>query len=115
MTLTLRRTKDILADLGALSSRNASGRPVLVGFAAETGDAVAKGREKRTRKRVDLIVVNDVTEPGAGFDVETNAVTIVSGGPDEVVPLQSKDGVAEAILRRVEGLLQQQAPAADRG
>ena len=115
MTLTLRRTRDILADLGGLSSRTASGRPVLVGFAAETGDAVAKGRDKRTRKRVDLIVANDVAEPGAGFDVDTNAVTIISDGPDEVVPLQSKDGVAEAILRRIEALLHPHAPATDRG
>ena len=115
LTLTLRRTRDILADLGALPSRGSSGTPILVGFAAETGRAAEKAREKRTRKRVDLIVANDVGEPGAGFDVDTNAVTIISDGPDEVVALQSKDGVADAILRRVEQLVRERVATAIRG
>jgi phosphopantothenoylcysteine decarboxylase/phosphopantothenate--cysteine ligase len=104
MTLSLRRTRDILAELGTLPSRE-HGTPVLVGFAAETGDAVNKAREKRTRKRVDLIVANDVTEPGAGFDVDSNAVTIVGADGEQVVPLQSKSAVAAVILDRVEALL----------
>lgn len=114
LTLTLRRTRDILADLGSLPSRRTSGAPILVGFAAETGDAATKAREKRTRKQVDLIVANDITEPGAGFDVDTNAVTILSEGPDEVVPLQSKDAVADVILRRVEALLRGRTTATAR-
>jgi phosphopantothenoylcysteine decarboxylase/phosphopantothenate--cysteine ligase len=105
LTLTLQRTRDILADLAALPSRLASGTPVLVGFAAETGDAVAKAREKRTRKRVDLIVANDVSKAGAGFEVETNAVTIISADGERVVPMQSKDRVAAVILDDVEQLL----------
>ncbi len=105
MTLTLERTRDILADLGRLASRASAGTPPLVGFAAETGDAVAKAREKRSRKNVDLVVANDVTRPGAGFDAETNAVTIVSDSGAEEVPLQSKTGVAGVILDRVEQLL----------
>ncbi len=105
MTLTLERTRDILADLGRLASRASAGTPLLVGFAAETSDAVAKAREKRSRKDVDLVVANDVTRPGAGFDAETNAVTIVSDSGAEEVPLQSKTGVAGVILDRVEQLL----------
>jgi phosphopantothenoylcysteine decarboxylase/phosphopantothenate--cysteine ligase len=105
LTLSLVRTRDILAELGQLPSREAQRSPVLVGFAAETGDAVGKARQKRLRKRIDLIVANDISEPGAGFDVATNAVTIVGDADDEVVPLQSKDDVAGVILNRVEELL----------
>jgi len=102
LTLTLQRTRDILADLGTLPSRSASGVPVLVGFAAETGQAVEKAREKRARKQVDLIVANDVSQEGAGFDVPTNAVTIIGDADEQVVPLQSKERIAAIILDRVE-------------
>ena len=104
LTLTLQRTPDILADLGRVSAR----RPtplVLVGFAAETGDLLRKAREKRARKNVDLIVANDVTTPGAGFEVVTNAVTIIGADQEQTLPLQSKARVAEAILDRIEQLL----------
>ncbi|MGE3401870.1 MAG: bifunctional phosphopantothenoylcysteine decarboxylase/phosphopantothenate--cysteine ligase CoaBC, partial [Vicinamibacterales bacterium] len=86
LTLTLERTRDILADLGQLPSRRADGRPLLVGFAAETGEAVRKARDKRARKQIDVIVANDVTQEGAGFDVPTNAVTIVDDEGEQVVP-----------------------------
>jgi phosphopantothenoylcysteine decarboxylase/phosphopantothenate--cysteine ligase len=109
LTLTLRRTRDILAELAQLPSRVASGTPVLVGFAAETGDAVRKARDKRARKNVDLIVANDVSEAGAGFEVHTNAVTIIGAGGERAVPMQSKDGVAAAILDEVEQLLRTRA------
>ena len=105
MTLTLERTRDILGDLAELPSRSASGTPVLVGFAAETGDAVARARAKRVRKNVDLIVANDVSQPDAGFDVETNAVTIIGEDAEQPVPVQSKQQVAALILDRVERLL----------
>ncbi len=75
-SLPLVRTTDILADLGRLPSR-ATGRPVLIGFAAETHDVVAHADAKRRRKGVDLIVANDVTRTDAGFEVDTNAVTFV--------------------------------------
>jgi phosphopantothenoylcysteine decarboxylase/phosphopantothenate--cysteine ligase len=109
MTLTLQRTKDILADLGSMRSGLGSAGPVLVGFAAETQDVVARAREKRVRKKVDLIVANDVSRPGQGFDAETNAVTIVGESGDEPVPLQSKARVAGIILDRVEQLLRTRA------
>jgi phosphopantothenoylcysteine decarboxylase/phosphopantothenate--cysteine ligase len=110
LTLVLRRTPDILGDLGA--RRVARGRgPVLVGFAAETEDVVARGRAKRERKQVDLIVANDVSRADAGFDVETNAVTIIGAGEVETLPLQSKAAVAAEILNRVETLLSARPPA----
>ncbi len=104
ITLTLRKNPDILADLG--QRRLATGRgPVLVGFAAETQNVVANASAKRERKHVDVIVANDVSRSDAGFDVDANAVTIVSDGGAEPVPLQSKSGVASAILNHVERLL----------
>jgi phosphopantothenoylcysteine decarboxylase/phosphopantothenate--cysteine ligase len=104
LVLSLVRTRDILADVGALPSR-ASGRPVLVGFAAETHDVVAHARGKLSRKKADLIVANDVSRPDAGFEVDTNAVTIISADDAEDVPLQTKEAVAGRILDRVEPLL----------
>jgi len=105
LTLTLERTRDILADLARLPSRLSSGMPMLVGFAAETGDAVAKARDKRARKQIDVIVANDISQPGAGFEVDTNAVTIISDGRERQVSLQSKDRVAAAILDEIEPLM----------
>ncbi|HTU99465.1 MAG TPA: bifunctional phosphopantothenoylcysteine decarboxylase/phosphopantothenate--cysteine ligase CoaBC, partial [Luteitalea sp.] len=70
LTVTLERTVDILADLGRWRGDRTS--PVLVGFAAETTDVLAYAETKRQAKRVDLIVANDVGQPGAGFGVDTN-------------------------------------------
>jgi len=103
MALPLTRTADILADLG--QRRGDAHLPVLVGFAAETGSPAARASEKLRRKRVDLIVANDVTAEGAGFDVDTNVVTLVSPSGQEELPLMSKARVASAILDRVEALL----------
>ena len=76
---------------------------VIVGFALETGDALAKGRAKLERKDLDLIVVNDALEPGAGFEVDTNRVALLGrDGAPQILPLQSKREVAEAILDAVE-------------
>ena len=96
--LVLEPTPDILAGLAA---RRAPGQ-VLVGFAAETHDAVERGRRKLERKGVDLLVVNDVSAPGAGFDHDTNAVVILGAdGSTTEIPLTSKDAVADAVLDRV--------------
>jgi phosphopantothenoylcysteine decarboxylase / phosphopantothenate---cysteine ligase len=79
---------------------------VVVGFALETTDAVESGRRKLEGKGLDLLVVNDATEPGAGFEVETNRVVLLQPGRgDEALPLLSKDEVADRILDRVEALL----------
>ena len=109
LTITLERTVDILAALGAWRGRAA--RPVLVGFAAQTGDPVPAARRKLQSKSVDLIVANDVTAPGAGFDVDTNEVTLVGGDATEHLPLMPKVRVAAALLDRIEHLLQLHAPA----
>ncbi len=75
---------------------------VIVGFAAETNDALEHGRAKLDRKGCDLLVVNDVSEPGVGFDHETNAVVILEAGEQDIsTGLTSKDAVADALLDRV--------------
>jgi phosphopantothenoylcysteine decarboxylase/phosphopantothenate--cysteine ligase len=112
LTVTLRRTPDILAGAGAWRAARGGARPVLVGFAAETDDAVKKGRQKLEAKRADFVVVNNVLEPGAGFEVDTNVVTLVGPGWEEALPLQPKSSVAAAILDRAERLLGPQAGGA---
>ena len=104
VTLVLKRTPDILGDLGQRRLASGAG-PVLVGFAAETEDVVAHASAKRERKHADLIVANDVSRTDAGFDVDANEVTIVSAAGAEALPLQSKARVAAQILDRVEKLL----------
>ncbi len=104
VTLTLNRTRDILGELGKLPSRKQR-LPVLVGFAAETKDVVAYAQGKLKQKGVDLIVANDVSRADAGFDVETNAVTLVSPAGTEELPLQTKSAVSAKILDRVEQFL----------
>jgi phosphopantothenoylcysteine decarboxylase/phosphopantothenate--cysteine ligase len=107
--LTLRRTPDILGELGRLRSEGKLPGGILVGFAAETAELVPRARAKRSTKNVDLIVANDVSQPGAGFDVETNQVTLVTVDGEEALPLLSKHEVARIVLDRVEGLLARKA------
>jgi phosphopantothenoylcysteine decarboxylase/phosphopantothenate--cysteine ligase len=98
-TLAFESTEDIL--LATMAQRHAG--LTVVGFALETGAAVEKGRAKLTRKQLDLIVINDAFEAGAGFDVDTNAVTILDcQGGEQHVSLRSKADVAEAILDAIE-------------
>lgn len=105
VTITLNRTKDILGDLGQLPSRKQRRLPVLVGFAAETSDVVSYAQEKLQQKGVDMIVANDVSRLDGGFDVDTNAVTLVTANGAEELPLQPKSAVAAKILDRVEQFL----------
>ncbi len=104
VTITLNRTKDILGELGRLPSRK-QGLPVLVGFAAETTDVVSYAKSKLKEKAADLIVANDVSRSDAGFDVDTNAVTLVAASGSEDIPLQSKAAIAARILDRIEQFL----------
>ena len=99
--VTLEPTLDILAEVG-----KRKGARVVVGFAAETDDLVANAGRKLQRKHVDLMVANDVRQPGAGFDADTNVVKILDtvGGVEEL-PLLSKREVAHRILDRVVRLL----------
>ena len=102
MTLDLVKNPDILAELGARK-----GERVLVGFAAETTELVPNARKKLAAKNLDLLVANDVTEPGAGFSVETNIVRLLScDGRMEEPGLLSKEAVANLILDRVAELRQ---------
>jgi phosphopantothenoylcysteine decarboxylase/phosphopantothenate--cysteine ligase len=101
--LELERNPDILAELGRLS-----GERLLVGFAAETDDLLKNARLKLTEKNLDLIVANDVTREGAGFDVDTNIVRLLyRDGRDEEFPQLSKDDVAGLLLDRIVCLLGQ--------
>lgn len=104
LTVTLRRTTDILAELGR--QRATGRRPVLVGFAAETGDLVERARRKLQAKQVDLIVANDVSQTDRGFAVETNAATLVTADGTREVPLGPKRALAAVILDEVESRLQ---------
>ncbi len=100
--LILEPTVDILAELGR---RHRPGQ-VLVGFAAETDHVGERARSKLVAKGADLMVANDVSAPGAGFDHDTNEVTIFGAdGSAETLSLRTKAAVAEAILDRVGALL----------
>jgi phosphopantothenoylcysteine decarboxylase/phosphopantothenate--cysteine ligase len=102
LVLKMKRTEDILA--GLLEKR----RPgqIITGFCAETGDLEARAMEKLEKKPVDLLVANDVTEKGAGFDVDTNRVMLVDRDHNvEKLPLLSKEEVAARIMDRVEEFL----------
>lgn len=105
LSLDLEPTPDILRGLGERRAGLGMARPVLVGFAAETDDVLERARRKLAAKAVDLVVANDVLQPGAGFDVDTNIVTLIGPDSQDPLPLQSKAATAGAILDRVETLL----------
>jgi phosphopantothenoylcysteine decarboxylase/phosphopantothenate--cysteine ligase len=98
-SLALVPNPDIVARLVA---RRPAGQ-LIVGFAAETHDVLVRGRAKRERKGCDLLVVNDVTAEGAGFEAETNVVTLIGrDGATDAWPRMSKRQVAERLLDRIE-------------
>ncbi|MBK8090617.1 MAG: phosphopantothenoylcysteine decarboxylase [Verrucomicrobiaceae bacterium] len=103
LTLELERTEDILG-----SARPQFGfRGFLVGFAAETENLLENAREKLARKDCDLIIANDVTQPGIGFDSAENAVTLCfPGGRALPLPRQTKTGLARALLAEIIPLAQ---------
>jgi phosphopantothenoylcysteine decarboxylase/phosphopantothenate--cysteine ligase len=97
LTLELESTPDILADLAAIR-----GDRIVVGFAAETGNVAENARRKLASKSADLIVANDVTVDGAGFDVDTNVVTLFPRDSREVpLPRMSKLDVAHRVFDQV--------------
>jgi phosphopantothenoylcysteine decarboxylase/phosphopantothenate--cysteine ligase len=106
MTLELEPTADILAEIGAKK-----GSRIVVGFAAETQDALAHARKKLENKSLDAIVLNDVSQPGIGFDSERNAVTILTHTGAETVPESSKWEVAHRVLDAVVKLKAEKAHA----
>jgi phosphopantothenoylcysteine decarboxylase/phosphopantothenate--cysteine ligase len=115
MSLDLEATPDILAEVASRVRAAASIpgwlSPVLVGFAAETG-SFDRAAAKLEAKGVDLLVANDVAEPGSGFGTDTNRVTLYAAdGPREELPLMSKRKVAELLLDRVVARLAARVPA----
>src|SRR5438132_8632142 len=97
LTISLEPTTDILAEV----ARN-KGQKIVVGFAAETDHVAENARKKLSVKNADLIVANDVTAEGAGFDHDTNVVTLFSrDGRDLALPKMSKSEVAQRILDEV--------------
>ena len=97
MCITLRRTRDIAAELGA----HKGGR-LLVGFALETHDEQAHAEAKLEKKNFDFIVLNSLRDAGAGFRGDTNKVTFIDRTGREELPLLSKREVAERIAERIE-------------
>ncbi len=117
LTIELEPTEDILA--GAAATVRAPGarqpRPILVGFAAETG-SLERAADKLRRKGVDFLVANDVAEAGSGFGTDTNRVTILAAdGPDQELPLLTKRAVADLLLDRVARALDDRDTAAQTG
>jgi phosphopantothenoylcysteine decarboxylase/phosphopantothenate--cysteine ligase len=102
LTLQLESTPDLLAEVArTVRERPVDPAPILVGFAAETG-SLHRAAEKLRAKGVDLLVANDVAEPGSGFGTDTNRVAILAaGGTREDLPLLSKREVADRILDRI--------------
>ena len=100
LTLTLRRTKDIAATLGA-----EKGGRVLVGFALETDNEQAHAEEKLAKKHFDFVVLNSLRDAGAGFRGDTNKVTFVDAAGSEELPLLSKQEVAVRIVERIVKIL----------
>ena len=98
MTLELKKTPDILAEV----SKNRHSDLLVVGFAAETNDVIGYARSKMEKKGLDIVVANDITKDGAGFNTDTNIATILtrSGGEIEL-PLMSKRELADKILDEV--------------
>ena len=103
LTLELERTQDILT---AVAQARVMGMPgLVVGFAAETEDLLANAQDKLQRKKLDLIVANDVSANDSGFGVDTNRVTLIAAnGQVEALPLMSKFEVAEHVLGRAAAL-----------
>ncbi len=100
LTIELRRTRDIAAELGARK-----GGRVLVGFALETDDEEAHAEAKLTKKNFDFIVLNSLRDPGAGFRGDTNKVTLIDRAGREELPLMSKREVAARIADKFETIL----------
>lgn len=102
LVLTLKQTPDVAAQVGKLKKPEQT----LIGFAAETQDVLSNAEKKLAKKNLDMIVANDVTAPGAGFDVDTNIVTFVTRIGRETLPCLPKAQVAKELLDRVMRLRQ---------
>jgi len=98
LTLSLIKNADILAEIGAMKRAG----QLVIGFAAETTDLLENARKKLLSKHLDMIVANDISEVGSGFDVETNRVSfLLPDGEVETLPLLDKNEVAQRLLCRI--------------
>ena len=97
MTLELRKTPDILAEV----SRNRHDGMLVIGFAAETNDVVGYARSKMEKKGLDMVVANDITAKGAGFNTDTNIATIITRTSETELPLMSKRELGDRILDEI--------------
>jgi len=101
LTINLVRNPDILFELGQKKKQQ-----LLIGFAAETEDLMTHAQEKLTKKNLDMIVANDVTLPGAGFNIDTNIVKIIhKNGDIEELPQLSKQQIAEILIDKINKML----------
>jgi len=96
LTVRLKTTPDIISEISRKSKK-----PFIVGFAAETGRRIGRARKKLKEKKMDMIVFNDVTEEGSGFDADTNRVTIIDREKETKLPRMTKNSVADAILDKL--------------
>jgi phosphopantothenoylcysteine decarboxylase/phosphopantothenate--cysteine ligase len=105
LVLTLERTQDILGEVSAARHEGL----MVIGFAAETNQVVEHARAKLRQKNLDAVVANDVSRADAGFDTDTNAITIITRDSDQVLelPLMTKAAAAEQILNKIVRLRQQ--------
>jgi phosphopantothenoylcysteine decarboxylase / phosphopantothenate---cysteine ligase len=98
LTLELKKTPDILSDV----SRRRTNRLLVVGFAAETNDVVTYAKIKMGKKGLDMVVANDITKEGAGFDTDTNIATIITRSGGEIdLPKMTKRELADRVLDEV--------------
>lgn len=103
--IRIEATPDILSELG----RNKSNGQVLIGFAAEDQNLVQNAKDKLIKKNLDLILANDISKPGVGFETETNQVTLIDrSGEIKTLPIEDKVCIAEKILDYIEDLLKKE-------
>lgn len=100
LELRLVKACDILSEAGSMSPK-----PLLIGFAAETGSDISRARRKLVDKKADIMVFNNILSEGSGFDVDTNEITIIEKDNVTPLPLMTKDEAAEAVLNRVVKLI----------
>jgi len=104
-TIELKPTKDILKDVAVVKEKEKLDLKV-IGFAAESKDLKVNAREKLNKKNMDMIVANDISDPQAGFGVDTNKVLLMySDGSTEQLPLMSKNDVAEKVIQHLQSWL----------
>lgn len=104
LSVNFKNTPDILSEMGKLKNK-----PLLVGFAAETGRRLDRAKKKLIQKNADIIVFNNVTAVGSGFDVDTNEITIIRKNKELSLPLMTKNAAAEAILDAVSDAMKKHA------